>query len=138
MDDGEITPDGQYLVVRDNTFTTKAIVYSTTDGSLITEVTGATNGGMTGPAQDGVVVNDERAAVIGNMLVILDLQNLGTAPLLASHDVGNSARDLEVTPDGSLLVVRGGATFGNLVGGQYIFELATGTQVAYHLSLIHI
>lgn len=132
VDDAEITPDGLYVVLRHNAIASGARVYSAVDGSLVTALSAMPGGGASSVVEDAVAVSADRAAVLGSTLVILDMGNLQTSPLLAEHLVGDTPRDLEITPDGSLLVVRGGETSGTLVGGQYIFELATGTQVAFH------
>jgi hypothetical protein len=128
-DDGKITPDGRFGVLRENTFMTSARVYDMHTGAKLAHVF-STIGSMSGVAEDAVAVTDTRAAVLGSSLLILDLTNLA-APLLAEQGVGRQPRDLAITPDESLLVVRGGRTYSSEVGGMYIFDLATGNQLSY-------
>jgi len=119
VDDAEFTPDGRYLVARDNTFFTTAQVYDAATGARLFSYAPA-QGGMSGVCQDGVAVTDERAVVIGTTGMIIDLT---TMTLLAEHDLGFEPRDLAVTPDGSLVAVRGGDQL-------YLIELVGGTIVA--------
>lgn len=131
-DDAEITPDGRYGVLRENTAQTKARVYDLKTGAKLAEVQ-AVVPSWSNVCEDAVAVTDTRGCVIGCSLLILDLTNLATAPLLAEHPVGHQPRDLEITPDGTMVVVRGGLTDAGygLTGGMYIFDLATGNQLAY-------
>jgi len=131
-DDAEITPDGRYGVLRENTAQTTARVYDLKTGAKLAQVQ-AVVPSWSNVCEDAVAVTNTRGCVIGCSLLILDLTNLATAPLLAEHPVGHQPRDLEITPDGTMVVVRGGLTdpgYG-LTGGMYIFDLATGNQLAY-------
>ena len=131
-DDGEITPNGLYGIVRETTSKTRARFYDMATGALITTVMGASLDPfhLTGVAQDAVVCTDTRAATLGTSLMIFDLTLLPASPLLTEYDLGRRPRDFEITPDGSLLVVRGGAPGPFAPGGLFIFELAAGQQVA--------
>jgi hypothetical protein len=66
----------------------------------------------------------------GSECHILDLTLPGT-PLIAQMSVGFWPNDLAITPDGTIVVVRGGNTSGQLIGGTYLFELATGAQIGF-------
>lgn len=128
IDDAELTPDGRYVVARDNTFATTALVYDAATGAKVFEHVPPQDM-IGGVCQDAVAVTDERAVVIGTRVMILDLT--GPVPsLLAEHLSGNRARDVVVTPDGTLACVRCGEFGGG--AGQRIFDLATGTEVASH------
>jgi len=50
--------------------------------------------------------------------------------VLAAHDAGYFPRDLAVTPDGTLAVVRGGYTAPGTAGGSFVFDMATGARLA--------
>lgn len=128
-DDGAITPDGRYGIVRENTLLTSARFYDMATGALITTVS-ASMGSISGVSQDAAVCTDSRAAVLGSSLMIFDLGLLPANPLLSETHMGWRPRDLAITPDGSLLVVRGGHPSQGAGGGQAIFDLATGNQLA--------
>ena len=124
VDDAEITPDGRYIVARDNTIQTSTYVYDAATGAeLFHHMTVA--GSVSGVCQDAVAVTDQRAAVLGSECVILDLTNLAN-PVMASYDLGLWPRDLAITPDGALLAVRAGSA---PLGGLFVFDLATGAQL---------
>ena len=132
MDDGEITPDGRYGVVRMNGYEGQIRLYDMASGALLDKYDCSNNfAALSGDNQDGVAVTNERAFVLANCLIVLDLNAIGTPGLLlANHDVGHWGRDLALTPDGSLLAVRGGmttlGTSGQLVGGLFVFDVASG------------
>lgn len=130
IDDAELTPDGTLCVARDNTITTSARIYDMASGIELAVVFPSLPGGTSGFAQDAVVCSDERAFVSGSRLMVLDLTQLSN-PLLADYDVGLWPRDLALTPDGSLCIVRGGESFAGMVGGQYVFDAATGAELAF-------
>ena len=139
MDDGEITPDGKYGVVRMNGFEGQMRVYDMADGALIEEYDCA-NGlpfFLSGDNQDGVAVTNERAVLVGNCTVVADLTATGTPSfVLAHHDTGYWGRDVEVTPDGSMAAIRGGSTVPAqggapaYTGGLYLIDVATGAMLA--------
>jgi hypothetical protein len=83
-------------------------------------------GNISGVAQDAVVCTGTRGAVLGSSLMIFDLGLLPGNPLLSETHMGFRPRDLEITPDGSLLVVRGGHPSGGAPGGMGVFDLASG------------
>ena len=113
IDDAEFTPDGRYLVARDNTSATSARIYDAATGAFVTAVFPSVQGSFSGVAQDAVVTTNDVAVVSGSRLMFLDLTQ-PTIPLLADYDVGDEPRDLALTPDGSLVVVRGGRTVGGV------------------------
>ncbi|MFT4542493.1 MAG: hypothetical protein ACI835_004961 [Planctomycetota bacterium] len=125
VDDGELTPDGRYVVVRDNTANTQAKIFDAATGAELHMYSGG--GTMSGAAQDSVGVTNERAIVIGSSCMIMDLTNIGSA-LLLSSEIGLQPRDLEITPDGTMAAVRGGS---GLNGGIYVYDLNTGTEIAH-------
>jgi len=130
MDDGEITPDGRYGVVRMNGYSGQMRVYEMATGALL-EVVDCGNVALSGTNEDGVAVTNERAVVIGNCAVFGDLTAVGTPAFhVASHDVGAWARDLEITPDGSIAAVRGGSTSATSAGGVFLFDTAAATLLA--------
>ena len=131
MDDGEITPDGRYGVVRMNGYDGELRVYDMATGNLVQQHNCGTML-LQMENQDGVAVTNERAVIIGNCAVFGDLTAVGTSAFhMASHVVGVAARDLELTPDGSTAAVRGGSTEQGLLGGLYLFDLASAAPLAY-------
>lgn len=131
IDDVAITPDQRYAVVRQNRFDQFARVYDLATGALVASPPADFNDDVLGACLDAVAVTNSRAVVLGNRVQILDLGNLAN-PLLASNYAGHWPRDVVITPDGALACVRGGTTEGTFVGGQYLFDLATGAQVGFH------
>lgn len=131
IDDAEFTPDGRYLVARDNTASTSARIYDAATGAFVTAVFPSVVGSFSGTAQDAVVTTNDVAVVSGSRLMFLDLTQ-PSIPLIADHDVGFEPRDLALTPDGSLVVVRGGQTVGAFVGGLFVFDVATGGLLAQY------
>ena len=131
IDDAEFTPDGRYLVARDNTASTSARIYDAATGAYVTTVFPSVQGSFSGIAQDAVVTTNDVAIVSGSRLMFLDLTQ-PTLPLLADFDVGDDPRDLALTPDGSLVVVRGGRTTAAATGGLFVFDVASATQLAQH------
>jgi DNA-binding beta-propeller fold protein YncE len=131
LDDVEITPDQHFAVVRQNRYDQFALVYDLTTGTLVASPAANPLDGLLGECVDAVALTNTRAIVLGNRAQILDLTNLAS-PVLTSTQVGYHPRDVAITPDGTLACVRGGASLGAFVGGQYIFDLATGNQVGFH------
>ncbi len=123
-DDGVITPDGRWGLVRENSLATSARFYDMATGAHVLSVP-STGGAWSGVCQDAVVATDSRAALIGSTLMIFDMTLLPGNPLLAEHPVGVRPRDLEITPDESMLVVRGGHEWQG-AGGLSIYDLNTG------------
>jgi hypothetical protein len=133
MDDGEITPDGRYGVVRMNGYAGELRVYEMATGSLVHQHNCNSSHSLP-PAEneDGVAVTNDRAVVIGHCAVFGDLSAVGTPAFhIASHDVGVAARDLEITPDGSIAAVRGGSTTPFQVGGLFLFDTLTAAPLAH-------
>ena len=131
VDDVAITPDQQYAVVRENNCLHFARVYDLASWTLAATVPGTCNP-LAGECTDAVEVTNSRAVVLGGGIVqILDLTAVATAPLLAQHPAGFHPRDVAITPDGTIAVVRGGATLSGLIGGQYLFDLASGAQIGF-------
>jgi hypothetical protein len=133
MDDGEITPDGKYGVVRMNGWEGAIRVYGMDTGALLdTHLCNPINSAnVSGPNQDGVALTNERCIVIGNCTLIGDLGALGTPNfIIGHHDIGNWARDVALTPDGQLAAVRGGFDAPSNTGGLFVFDMQTGGLVA--------
>lgn len=131
VDDAAITPDGRLIVVRDNTGVTSSRVYDAQTGAqLAVHFPTGSGGGISGVAHDAVAVTNSRAVVLGTRCQILDLVAPGTAPL-ADMDVGYKPRDLEITPDGTMVAIRGGRSLIGLQGGLYVFDLASATQLVH-------
>ncbi len=128
LDDVEITPNQQYAVVRQNNVNEYALVFDMNTGLKIGTV--PTSGVLCGDCVDAVAVTNDRAVVLGgDQLVILDLTQAGTGNLLmATFNAGYRPNDLAITPNGRWAAVRGGSNFGG-GGGQFIFDLMSGTQV---------
>lgn len=136
VDDVAITPDQRYAVVRENNCFTFARVYDLSTWTLAAAVTGpdAPNcfAFLAGECTDAVAVTDTRAVVLGGRHAqILDLTAVATAPVLANQLVGYHPRDVAITPDGTIAVVRGGASLSGQIGGQYLFDLASGAQIGF-------
>ena len=130
VDDAAITPDGNHIVVRDNTLFSTARVYDAHTGAELAQYHSTSGFTLAGVAVDAVAVTNSRAVVIGSDCQIIDLSTPGTS-LLAAADVGWRPRDLEITPDGTMVAIRGGFQTGSLAnGGLYVFDLATATQLA--------
>ncbi|HEV8113554.1 MAG TPA: hypothetical protein VGR31_12330 [Planctomycetota bacterium] len=131
IDDVEITPDQHYAVVRQNRDDQFARVYDLTTGALVASPAANPNDFLCGECLDGVAVTNTRAIVLGNVAQILDLTNLAN-PVIAATRVGYHPRDVAITPDGTIAAVRGGETLAGMVGGSYLFDLATGAQIGFH------
>jgi hypothetical protein len=131
IDDVAITPDQHYAVVRQNRYDQFARVYDLTTGALAASPPANINDGLLGECLDAVAVTNTRAIVLGNVAQILDLTNLAS-PVLSATRVGFRPRDVAITPDGTIAAVRGGATATGMVGGSYLFDLATGAQIGFH------
>lgn len=69
MDDGEITHDGKYAIVRENFVSTAFRVYELSTGALLGAPACAT--GLSGACQDAIVLTDTRAVLIGSCAVTL-------------------------------------------------------------------
>jgi hypothetical protein len=130
MDDGAITPDGRFGVVRENTQLTSVRIYDMATGQL-RATAACSQGTFSTAAQDAVAVSNTRAIVLGSCALVLDLTNLA-APLLAEHMIGFAAQDVEITPDGTLGVIRGGSTVSGSPGGLFVIDMATGAMLATH------
>lgn len=130
MDDGKITPNGALAVVRENTILHGVRIYDTASGVLLKHVN-ATVGPWSGAAQDCVELTNTRAVVTGSSALVLDLTNLAS-PILNEHLVGEGARDIAITPDGTLAVIRGGESVPGSAGGLFVLDLATGALLASH------
>lgn len=106
MDDGELTPDGRYLVTRDTAAFTNAYVWDVGTGQRVA-THGATSGTLAaGPALDAVAVTDTRAVVLGSTLMVLDLTAPGTAVLAEYAGRSALARDVALDALGRFAVVR--------------------------------
>ncbi len=131
IDDGAITPDGRYAVVRQNTIDVSARIYDMSTGQFVAEHRAAQTSWWTGPVQDAVELTNTRAVVLGNRALILDLTN-PTAPPLGDHLVGAESRDIAITPSGDLAVIRGGNSVPGAPGGSFVVDLASGAMLASH------
>ena len=131
VDDAEITPDQRYAVFRQNNALQFALVYDLATGQLAAAPGTSTGDGLMGECLDGVAVTNTRGVVLGNRVMILDLTNLGN-PVVSSNLAGLHPRDVAITPDGTIACVRGGSTEApTFVGGQYLYDLATGAQIGF-------
>jgi len=132
IDDVAITPNGRLAVANLNrNFSPSGIVvYDAATGERLKRFIGSGGAALYAP-MDAIVCTNRRAAALGLGLTIVDLDDLTPSGILATHRVGVAPIDLAITPDERLLVVRGGMTGPNDLGGQYIFDLETGQQVAY-------
>jgi hypothetical protein len=130
MDDGELTPDRRLAVVRENTAFTTARIYDVATGQIRATVS-PQQGTFSGACQDAVAVTNTRAVVIGSCAMILDLTNLAN-PLLAAHNIGFQSRDVVITPDGTLAIIRGGKSIANYPGGSFVLDLSNGALLASH------
>lgn len=130
IDDVEVTPDGRYAVARDNTSHTSARIYDLENPAPPT-VHISMGGSFGGAVQDGVAVTNERAIVIGSTVMILDLTQQGF-PVLMEDNLGDDPRDVVITPDGTLAIVRGGDDSSTgIPGGSAVYDLANATRVAF-------
>lgn len=126
IDDLAITPDGRFLVSRDGGAGTETSVVDLTTGTRVyTHMAVAPMGRRVGPCVDAVAASNERAVSIGATAVVIDLTQ-SPPVLLAEHDLGETPRDVEITPDGRFALVRGGIL---PAGGIFVLELATGAVV---------
>ena len=126
VDDVEVTPDGRYAVARDNTMFTSARIYDLQNpGPPTVHFSGGND--MSGACQDGVGVTNERAIVIGSRVLIIDLTQPGF-PVLLQDNLGIDPRDVAITPDGTLAIVRGG---NGSSGGSAVYDLASATRLAF-------
>ncbi len=127
LDDAEITPNQQYVVMRENNNTQAFRVHELATGTLV--ASGSNGAGhLMGACLDGVAVTDTRAVVLAVNTLILDLTNLSN-PILQDVPTGTWPRDVAITPDGTIAAVRGGTTVGP-ENGLFLFDLATGAQLA--------
>ncbi len=132
IDDLEITPDQRYAVVRQNDSIEFARVYDLATGTLAAAPVTGPFGDTLGECLDGVAVTNTRGVVLGSRVMILDLTNLAN-PVLSTNPAGLHPRDVAITPDGTIVCVRGGSTDASTgwVGGQYLYDLATGAQIGF-------
>lgn len=131
MDDGAITPDGRYGVVKMNAHEGSMRVYDMQTGVRLEEHLCQFFGFSTGEHMDSAAVTNERAITIGDCAYIGDLTAVGTPQfIIAHHEVGTPAVDLAITPDGTIAAVRGGNPNSSSPGGLFLFDLATGAQLA--------
>jgi hypothetical protein len=131
IDDFEITPDGRYAVGRENRINTAAVIVDLISGNVVAQP-GGTPGvgvGWSGFTQDAVALTNERAIVLGNSALVVDLTNLA-APILFEHTVGVNPRDVALTPNGTLAYVRGGT---GPTGGQFVIDVTSGAVLSAHM-----
>lgn len=131
IDDGEITPDGRYIFLRDNLSFSSTRIIDTSTGQILGSFQCTDQGFavLDNGAQDAVVVTEDRAVVLGQCTPIFDLAN-PTVPMVVL-DTGIRGRDLAVSPNEDWLAIRGGLTGPyNSGAGLFIVDLATGTVVA--------
>jgi hypothetical protein len=119
VDDAEFTPDGSLIVARDNTDDTTALVYDAATGAEIFRFEPSIGPPLGGVVEDAVVTTNDRAVVIGKRVMFLDLNNLAASPY-AMRDAGPRPRDVMLTPDETILAVRGDSR-------QFLYDMATGS-----------
>ena len=128
IDDGEITPDGRYGVLRENAWAGSLRLYDMQTLTLLEYHKCAIS--SSGENHDSVAVTDKRAITIGDCAYIADLDAIGTPQfILAHHELGTPAVDLAITPDGTIAAVRGGGPTGASPGGLFLFDLTSGAQL---------
>ncbi|HVS18046.1 MAG TPA: hypothetical protein VMT18_05555, partial [Planctomycetota bacterium] len=125
MDDAEITHDGKYAIVRENKLATEFRIYDLSTGALVGSP--VCPSGTSGASQDAIALSDTRAVLLGSCAVILDLTALPTIQVVASYPLGLFARDVVITPDGTIAAVRGGS---GPNGGLFLFDTAGGALLA--------
>lgn len=128
INDAAITPDGRYLVARDNGAGTETYVVDLASGQRVARFMAGSASIAEGPANDAVVVSNSRAVTIGSEVSVIDL----TTPLptlISSIRAGLRPRDLAMDAMEQRVIVRGG-------DGTYVIELATGTVELFSPSAI--
>ena len=126
IDDVEITPDGRYAVGRTSAAATQTFIVELETGQLVYSAPASLSVAGSGPANDAVAVSNARALTLGARAQLIDLTT-ASPTLIAEIDCGYRARDLELTPDGRLAVVRGGSRFaGSGASGTFVIDLASG------------
>ncbi len=126
VDDVEITPDGRYAIGRTTASATVTFIVELETGQLVYSTPASLLVGGSGPANDAVAVSNVRALTLGSQAQLIDLTT--TPPTLITEiDCGFRPRDVELTPDGRLAVVRGGSRFGGTgASGTFVIDLAGG------------
>jgi DNA-binding beta-propeller fold protein YncE len=123
MDDAEITHDGRFAIVRENSWNSAFRIYDLRNGQLI-GMPGCTDT-VSGACQDAIGLTASRAVLLGSCAMVLDLTALPAVNVLATHPVGTFPRDVAITPDGTIAAVRGGSQ-----GGLFLLDLAGGALLA--------
>ena len=118
VDDAEFTPNGRLVVARDNTEETACMIYDAKTGQRLLYHISTAGLPWGGPCEDAVVCTDTNAVVIGTAAMFLDLTQ-PTMPPIAEHDVGPDARDIALSPDGTMVAVRG-------TSSMFLFDMASG------------
>ncbi|MEM1450547.1 MAG: hypothetical protein AAF957_28675 [Planctomycetota bacterium] len=133
VDDVEITPNGRYAVGRTTAADTVTFVIDLETGvEVLTLMEGFFPPcfSCTGPSNDAVALNDERAVTLGFRVRVIDLTT--TPPTqIAEHEMGERARDVALSPDGRFAIVRGDL---GSPGGTYVLDLTTGAILLNHFS----
>lgn len=126
VDDVEITPDGRYAVGRTASAATGTFIVELRTGQLVYSAPSSVAVAGEGPANDAVAVTDTRALTLGSRVQLIDLTT--TPPSrITEIDCGYRPRDVGLTPDGRLAVVRGGSSFaGSGASGTFVVDLASG------------
>ncbi len=125
IDDGIITPDGRWGFVRENSVVTSARIYDLANGAELHRYTGNGPFSVSGVAQDAAACSNTRAAVMGSTLMLFDTTVLPALSVVADLPIGLFPRDLEFSPDGQWLAVRGGSMIAS-GGGLYVIDAASG------------
>jgi len=126
VDDVEITPDGRYAVGRTTAAATETFIVELSTGQLVYSTPSSAMVAGEGPANDAVAVTDARALTLGSRVQLIDLTT-ALPTLITEIDCGYRARDVELTPDGRMAVVRGGSRFaGSGSSGTFVLDLANG------------
>lgn len=122
VDDAEFTPNGRLIVARDNTEETSCMIYDAKTGARLLYHTSSAGFLYGGPCEDAVVCTNTNAVVIGTAAMFLDLTS-PTSPPFAEHNVGPTARDIALTPDGTTVAIRG-------THEMFVFDMASGALLA--------
>ena len=134
VDDVAITPDGWYAVYRDNAIQTNTRIVDLETGQYVLQLMsglgpdcpfGAPS--CSGPCNDALEVTNERAISLGQQVKLIDLT--ATPPVeLASLNCGVWPRDVALSDDGSLAIIRGGE---GISGGTYVVDMNSGAILLF-------
>ncbi len=134
VDDIAITPDGRYAISRDVAQRTNTRVIDLATGEYVLQLQAdfgpdcpSQTVACSGPCNDALEVTNQRAISLGQQVKLIDLT--AQPPVeIASLDCGIWPRDVALTDDGSLAIIRGGR---GVRGGTYVVDMATGANLLF-------